>query len=60
VFEDAETPGRYVEQFLSDSWLEHLRQHQRVTLADKAIQDKVRSFHRGAQPPKVSHLLTAG
>jgi MFS family permease len=60
VFEDAETPGRYVEQFHSDSWLEHLRQHQRVTLADKAIQDKVRSFHRGAQPPKVSHLLTAG
>jgi Transmembrane secretion effector len=41
VFEDAETPGRYVESFLTDSWVEHLRQHQRTTLADKAVQDAV-------------------
>lgn len=58
VYEDVEAPGRYVEQFLTDSWLEHLRQHQRVTLADKAIQEKASAFHRGEQPPKVSHLLS--
>jgi quinol monooxygenase YgiN len=58
VFEDIETPGRYVESFLTDSWVEHLRQHQRTTLADKAVQDAVRSFHRGERPPKVSHLLS--
>ena len=57
VFEDLEAPGRYVEQFLTDSWVEHLRQHQRTTLADKAVQDIVRAFHRGERPPKVSHLL---
>jgi hypothetical protein len=56
VYEDLEKPGRYLEQFFTDSWLEHLRQHGRSTVADKAIQDKVRSFHRGAEPPKVSHL----
>lgn len=58
VFEDVETPGRYVESFLTDSWVEHLRQHQRTTFADKAIQDAVRSFHRGELPPKVSHLAS--
>jgi MFS family permease len=58
VFEDMETPGRYVESFLTASWIEHLRQHQRTTLADKTIQDAVRSFHRGEVPPRVSHLLS--
>jgi Transmembrane secretion effector len=57
VFEDMETPGRYVESFLTDSWVEHLRQYQRTTLADKAIQDAVRGFHRGERP-KVAHLLS--
>ena len=34
VFEDAAEPGRFVETFLVESWLEHLRQHERVTEAD--------------------------
>ena len=59
VYQDLENPGRYTEQFFTDSWLEHLRQHQRNTLADKAVQDRVRAFHRGAQPPRVSHRLQA-
>jgi MFS family permease len=58
VYEDVESPGRYVEHFLTDSWVEHLRQHQRTTMADKATQDNVRGFHRGEQPPKVSHLAS--
>ena len=36
VFEDAADEGRIVETFLIDSWMEHLRQHQRVTNADRA------------------------
>ena len=56
IYQDLENPGRYTEQFFTDSWLEHLRQHQRNTIGDKALQDRVRAFHRGAQPPKVSHL----
>ena len=56
IYQDLENPGRYTEQFFTDSWLEHLRQHQRNTIADKVLQEKVRAFHRGAQPPRVSHL----
>jgi len=58
VFEDAAEEGRMVETFLVDSWLEHLRQHERVTNADRVIQDAVHRFHlEGA--PKVTHLIAS-
>jgi len=58
VFEDAAEAGRMMETFLVDSWLEHLRQHERVTNADRALQEVVRRFHsQGA--PKVTHLIAA-
>jgi hypothetical protein len=60
VYEDLEAPGRYVEQFLTSTWVEHLRQHQRTTLGDKSVQDRVLGFHRGERPPKVSHLADPG
>jgi MFS family permease len=60
VYEDVSQPGRYIEHFFTDSWVEHLRQHQRTTLADKAVQDKVNAFHNGPTPPRVSHLAAPG
>jgi hypothetical protein len=58
VFEDAAEEGRMVETFLVGSWIEHLRQHERVTNADRLVQDTVDRFHiRGA--PKVTHLIAA-
>ena len=58
VFEDAAEEGRMVETFLVESWLEHLRQHERVTNADRVAQDAVRRFHiEGA--PKVTHLIAS-
>ena len=35
LFEDAATPGRYIETFVVESWAEHLRQHERVTISDR-------------------------
>lgn len=57
LFEDTEQPGRYLEYFLVSSWLEHLRQHERVTHADKDIQQQVHGFHVGTGKPRVSHFL---
>ena len=57
LFNDVEVPGRMVECFMVDSWLEHLRQHERVTIADKDVSDAVRVFHLGSEPPKVTHLV---
>ncbi len=54
LFEDAAEDGRFVETFFVRSWLEHLRQHERVTNADRVLQDAVA---RLAAEPKVSHLV---
>jgi quinol monooxygenase YgiN len=56
LFEDPSEPGRYVETFLSDSWLDHLRQHQRVTKADQAMEAEARRFQIG-DGPETAHLV---
>jgi len=56
LFEDAAAQGRYVETFLFDSWIEHLRQHERVTNADRVLQDAVNRFQIEGTP-KVTHLI---
>jgi MFS family permease len=57
IFEDASEAGCFVETFLVASWLDHLRQHERVTNADRALQDVVRNFEVGAGP-NTTHLVT--
>ena len=59
VFEDADRPGRFVEQFMVASWVEHQRQHRRVSKTDAELQAKAVAYHRGASPPKVDHLIAA-
>jgi predicted MFS family arabinose efflux permease len=56
VFEDVAEPGRFIETFLVESWIEHMRQHERVTNADRALQDCVFRFHAHGEP-KVTHLI---
>jgi MFS family permease len=55
VFQDLETPDRYLETFLVVSWAEHLRQHQRLTLADRKTEEQVHGCVR--TEPKVRHLI---
>ena len=57
IFHDTEAPDRYVETFLVNSWAEHLRQHDRQTLADRELEDQLRSYVRG--DPQVRHLIYA-
>lgn len=57
ITEDAEDADRIVEWFLVESWIEHLRQHKRVSKADADLQSEARQYHVGDQPPVVRHLL---
>lgn len=43
--------------FLAESWLEHLRQHERVTHADRVVEEQVRRHAREA--PRVTHFIAA-
>ena len=58
VFEDAAEEGRILETFLVESWMEHLRQHERVTNADRVVQQAVQRFHLHGLP-KVTHFIAA-
>lgn len=57
VMEDAAEPGRFVEYFMEASWLQHLRHHERVSGADRALQEEIYALHQGPDRPKVTHLL---
>jgi quinol monooxygenase YgiN len=57
VFQDTAHPERFVEIFFVDSWLEHLRQHQRVTKADALVQARLQQLAHGE--PQITHYLAA-
>ncbi|QJW90548.1 MFS transporter [Spirosoma taeanense] len=57
VFTDIAQPERQVEFFTVASWGEHLRQHQRFTQDDVAVERMVRQFHVGPNPPLVTHFV---
>lgn len=57
LYEDTAEPGLVLETFTVESWLEHLRQHERVSNADRVQQDAVRIFQSDAAPPVVRHMI---
>ncbi len=59
LFFDLAKPERYFETFMIESWGEHVRQHERVMISDKVVEDRVNSFHVGERPTVVHHLISA-
>lgn len=57
LFIDPSGPGRYLEEFFVESWLEHLRQHERFTVSDQQVQQRILALHKGPEPPHVTHYL---
>lgn len=55
MFRDIENTDRYFEVFLSPSWAEHLRQHERQTKADEEVETQIRSCV--TEDPIVHHLI---
>jgi hypothetical protein len=47
----------YIERFLVDSRVEHLRQHERMKVADHSIQEHALAFHIDEKPPNVSDFI---
>ncbi|KTE16703.1 MFS transporter [Sphingopyxis sp. H115] len=58
VYEDTSQPGTVVETFTVESWLEHLRQHDRVTNADRIQQEALAAFRSEDTPPVARHFVT--
>jgi MFS family permease len=58
-FIDTADPRRHVEVFVVESWIEHMRQHERVTRSDQVIEAQIRKFHIGPEPPEIRHFISA-
>src|SRR5205823_14631130 len=43
LFQDLADASRWVETFVVETWAEHLRQHERVTVEDRHVEDAVRT-----------------
>jgi MFS family permease len=59
LFHDTVDMTRYVEFFIVESWLDHLRQHERFTVSDLETAKHIESFHMGEDRPVVSHMIYA-
>ncbi len=59
LFRDAGTPDRFLETFLVSSWAEHLRQHERVTVADQEVELRAQALQQPGTVPIVSHLIAS-
>ena len=57
LLRDTADPERYIESFVTESWAEHLRQHERVTAEDREAEQRAQAFHLGPQPPRITHLI---
>ena len=57
IFHDLEAGDRYLEIFLVNSWAEHQRQHERLTQADRELEQRLHSYV--VSDPEVRHLIFA-
>ncbi len=57
LFKDTAQPGRYIEYFLDESWIEHQRRLERFTAADVGLRSRRLSFHLGNELPRVSRYI---
>ncbi len=57
LFHDSEDPTQFVEVFMDESWIEHLRQHERVSVADREIQRRAKQYLAEGEVTKTSHWL---
>ena len=57
LFHDSADPSRYIECFMDESWLEHLRQHERASVADAAIRQRAKQFMVEGESTRSQHWL---
>ena len=44
LFHDSADTARFVECFMDESWIEHLRQHERASVSDREIRQRAKQF----------------
>ena len=51
IFQDVYDSTRLSETFIMESWVEYLRQQERLTASDTTLMLEIAALHRGSAPP---------
>ncbi len=57
LLRDLANPELWTERYDTPTWLDYVRQAQRITQADTSIVDRLRELHRGSEPPPVRRRI---
>jgi MFS family permease len=57
LFRDVALPGRYVEYFVDENWLEHQRRLERFTAFDAELREQRMAFHIGPDLPTLRRYV---
>ena len=57
LFHDVTDPRHYIEYFIDETWIEHLRRFDRLTATDASLRERRLAFHTGDKPPVVARYL---
>jgi len=57
LFHDSEDPTRFIECFMDESWVEHLRQHERASVADQEIRRVAKQYLVAGTTTRSLHYL---
>ena len=60
LFRDVALPGRYIEYFVDENWLEHQRRLERFTAFDAELRGRRLGFHIGSEPPVLRRYVADG
>lgn len=57
LFRDSADPTRYIEHFVDESWVEHLRHFERMSAFDLSLRERRFAFHISESPPVVHRYI---
>jgi MFS family permease len=59
IFRDPARPDRFVETYMVESWGDHLRQHERVSVEQEVDEKRLRALLIPGAAPAITHLIAA-
>jgi hypothetical protein len=57
LLRDLADPELWTERYDTPTWLDYVRQAQRITQAGASSVDRLRELHRGSEPPRVRRRI---
>jgi len=57
LFRDAAQPGRVIEYFVDENWVEHQRRLERFSAFDAGLHEQRLAFHTGDEPPRIKRYI---